>query len=80
MLQGSDETRVDRSYQRYLNGTSDGELRYVVMIRDEIETDSDTEEVEIDANTVQLHPITGNYLPESIDGYVWRIFGMDNDD
>ena len=80
VLQGPDETRVDRSYQRYLNGTPDGELRYVVMIRDEIETDSDTEEVEIDANTVQLHPITGNYLPESIDGYVWRIFGMDNDD
>jgi hypothetical protein len=34
------------------------------MIRDEIETDSDTD-------TVQLHPITGNYLPESIDGYVF---------
>jgi len=64
VLQGPDETRVDRSYQRYLNGTSDGELRYVVMIRDEIETDSDTD-------TVQLHPITGNYLPESIDGYVF---------
>ena len=44
--------RVDWSYQRYLNGTSDGELRYVVMIRDEIETDSDT--------TQFRHPITGN--------------------
>ena len=73
LLQGSDETRVDRSYQRYLNGTSDGELRYVVMIRDEIETDSDTD-------TVQLHPITGNYLPESIDDYVWRILEPDNDE
>jgi len=55
--------RVDWSYQRYLNGTSDGELRYVVMIRDEIETDSDT--------TQFRHPITGNYLPESVDGYVF---------
>ena len=73
VLQGPDETRVDRSYQRYLNGTSDGELRYVVMIRDEIETDSDTD-------TVQLHPITGNYLPESIDDYVWRILEPDNDE
>ena len=63
VLQGPDETRVDRSYQRYLNGTSDGELRYVVMIRDEIETDSDT--------TQFRHPITGNYLPESVDGYVF---------
>jgi hypothetical protein len=73
VLQGPDETRVDRSYQRYLNSTPDGELRYVVMIRDEIETDSDTD-------TVQLHPITGNYLPESIGGYVWRILEPDNDE
>ena len=73
VLQGPDEARVDRSYQRYLNSTSDGELRYVVMIRDEIETDSDTD-------TVQLHPITGNYLPESIDDYVWRILEPDNDE
>ena len=72
VLQGPDETRVDRSYQRYLNGTSDGELRYVVMIRDEIETDSDT--------TQFRHPITGNCLPESIDDYVWRILEPDNDE
>ena len=55
--------RADGSYQRYLNGTPDGELRYVVMIRDEVETDSDT--------TQFRHPITGNYLPESVDGYVF---------
>lgn len=70
MLQNPDEARVDRTYQPYLNSTPDGEMRYVVMIRDEIETDSDTEEVEIDTNSVQLHPITENHLPESIDSYV----------
>jgi hypothetical protein len=75
LLQGSDETRVDRGYQRYLNDTPDGELRYVVMIRDEIETDSDTEEVGIGANTFQSHPITGNYLPGSVDGYVFGKMG-----
>jgi len=42
------------------------------MIRDEIETDSDT--------TQFRHPITGNYLPESIDDYVWRILEPDNDE
>lgn len=80
VLDKPEEERVDRPYQRYLNETPDGELRYVVMVRDDV----DAEDIEIEAvsgyghvqnvsispSSVRLHPVIGKQLPESMDGYV----------
>jgi len=78
-IESGDTHRDDRSYQRYLNGTDDGEVRYVMLVQEsvpptEIEVvksmsvfGGKTENVEVDG--VAERPILGSRLSETVKEY-----------
>lgn len=80
LIESDDTDRKARSYQRYLNGTNDGEFRYVMLVREsvapaEIEVVTSmsmfggvTENVEVDGDTER--PVLGSRLPETVKEYL----------
>ena len=80
VIESDDTNRNDRSYQRYLNGTDDGEFRYVMLVQQsvpptEIEVvksmgvfGGKTENVEVDGKAER--PILGSRLPEAVKEYI----------
>jgi len=68
-----------RSYQRYLNGTGDGELRYVMLIEESVPP-TEIEVVEsvsifggsmatVEVDGVAERPVLGSRLPETVKEY-----------
>ena len=78
-IESDDTHREDQSYQRYLNETADGELRYVMLIEGsapptEIEAvdsvgpfGSSMKTVEVEGVTER--PMAGSRLPEAVKEY-----------
>jgi len=75
-IESDDTHREDRSYQRYLNGADDGELRYVMLVQESV-APTEIEVIEsvnafsesratVEVDGVAERPILGSRLPETV--------------
>lgn len=84
-IESGEVSRPARSYQRHLNGTGEGEVRFVLLVEESVPT----EEIEIvnpeasgggsmatvETSGVSERPVLGCELPESVKNYFIGNFG-----
>jgi len=84
VIESDGSPRVDLTYQSYLNGAADGEIRYVMLIEESVPSteieiiesvsmfDESTATVEVDG--VAERPVLGGTLPDTVkDHFIGKI-------